>query len=104
MIGTEELLIYDSAVPCTGEYRGGPSRFGVNFGPFLRGTVAVCGIEFSMTATCASGVPATVGRTAPASEDAGILAKPGGSASLAMKVHGPVIADDLNQGPARRTK
>ncbi len=82
MIGTEELLMYDSDVPWIGEYCGGPSRFGVNEGPFFSGTVAVCGIEFSMTATCASGVPATVGSTAAASEPAGIFANPGGSALL----------------------
>ncbi len=69
----------------------------------MSGTVAVCGIEFSMTATCASGVPATVGSTAPASEDGGIFANPGGSASLATNVHGPVIADDLNQRPDSST-
>src|SRR5258706_1688666 len=104
MIGTDELLMYDIAVPWIGEYCGGPSRFGVNCGPFLRGTVAVCGIEFSITATCASGVPATVGRTAPASEAGGIFANPEGSASPATKVHGPVMAVERNQRPARSTQ
>ena len=79
---------------------GGPSKFGVNFGPFFSGTVAVCGIEFSITASCACGVPATVGSTAPASECGGIFAKSAGSASLATKVQGPENAADVNQRPA----
>ncbi len=103
MIGTDELLMYESGVPWIGEYCGGPSRFGVNFGPFFSGTVAVCGIEFSMTATCASGVPATVGSTAPASDDGGIFANPGGNALLGTKVHGPVMAVLLNQRPDSST-
>ncbi len=76
----------------------------MNFGPFLSGTVAVCGIEFSMTATCASGVPATVGSTAPASDDGGILAKPAGSMLPGTNVQGPVMAVELNQRPASSTK
>ena len=62
MIGTCEFVTYVSGVPATGANCGGPSNCGVNFGPFLSGTVAVCGIEFSMTASCACGVPATVGQ------------------------------------------
>src|SRR5450432_3536354 len=103
MMGTDELLIYDSAVPGIGEYFGGPSRFGVNCGPFFRGTVAVCGIEFAMTASCACGVPATVGSTAPASELAGILANPGGKALLSTKFQGPDMAVELNQRPDSST-
>ena len=75
-------------------------KFGVNVGPFLSGTVAVCGIEFSITASCACGVPATVGNTAPASDCAGIFAKSGGSALLATNVHGPVRLGPVNQRPA----
>ena len=75
----------------------------MNVGPFFNGTVAVCGIEFSMTATCASGVPATVGSTAAAIEPCGIFANPAGSASLATKVHGPVMAVPLNQRPDSST-
>ena len=74
----------DSGVPATGEYCGAPSKLGVNFGPLTRLTVAVCGIEFSITASCACGVPATVGSTAEASEPGGMRAKSGGSALLAM--------------------
>ena len=82
MSGADEFTTYDSGVPGIGEYCGGPSKLGVNVGPFLSGTVAVCGIEFSITASCACGVPATVGSTAPASDGGGIFAKSGGSALL----------------------
>ena len=92
--------MYDSGVPVICAYCGGPSKLGVNFGPFLSGTVAVCGIEFSITASCACGVPATVGSTAPASDCGGIFAKSGGSVSPGTNVHGPVSAPDLNQRPA----
>src|SRR4029453_4382030 len=99
MIGSDELTTYESAVPGIAEYCGGPSKFGVNFGPFLSGTVAVCGIEFSITAACACGVPATVRNTAPASDCGGIFAKSGGSALLATNVHGPDRPDAMNQRP-----
>ena len=68
-------------------------------GPFFNGTVAVCGIEFEITASCACGVPATVGSTAPASDCAGMLLKSAGSALLATKLHGPVSAVARNQRP-----
>src|SRR5580765_49153 len=103
MIGTCEFVTYVSGVPATGANCGGPSNCGVNFGPFLSGTVAVCGIEFSMTASCACGVPATVGSTAPASDCAGMRAKSGGSESLATNVHGPESEADMNQRPASST-
>src|SRR5262245_33945992 len=103
MIGTDEFVTYDSEVPCTGVYCGGPSKLGVNLGPLVTGTVAVCGIEFSITASCACGVPATVGNTAPASDCGGIFAKSAGSASLATNVHGPLNPGPLNQRPERST-
>ena len=87
-------------MPAIGEYCGAPSKLGVKLGPFVSGTVAVCGIEFEITASCACGVPATVGSTAPACDDGGMRAKSAGSASLATKVHGPVSAGALNQRPA----
>src|SRR5215470_18828379 len=98
-MGVDEFVTYVSGVPATGAYCGTPSNVGVNFGPFLSGTVAVCGIEFSMTASCACGVPATVGSTAPASEVDGIFAKSGGRVLLGTKLHGPVICADRNQRP-----
>src|SRR5215813_8416952 len=101
MIGTDELVTYWSVVPAMGAYCGAPSKVGVNFGPFLSGIVAVCGIEFSITASCACGVPATVGSTAPASDCGGIFAKSGGSALLATNVHGPFKPGPMNQRPAR---
>ena len=99
MIGECEFVTYVSDVPATGAYCGGPSNCGVNFGPFLSGTVAVCGIEFSMTASCACGVPATVGSTAPASECGGMRAKSAGSELLATNVHGPLSEAPVNQRP-----
>ena len=86
-------------MPVIGAYCGGPSKFGVNVGPFLRGTVAVCGIELEITASCACGVPATVGNTAPASECGGMRAKSAGSVSLGTKVQGPDTAAERNQRP-----
>src|SRR6185369_16327350 len=103
MIGTCEFVTYVSGVPATGANCGGPSNCGVNFGPFLSGTVAVCGIEFSITASCACGVPATVGSTAPALDCGGIFAKSGGSALLATNVHGPLSEPPVNQRPASST-
>src|SRR5215470_9865531 len=103
MIGTDEFVMYWSVVPAMGAYCGAPSKLGVNFGPFLSGTVAVCGIEFSITASCACGVPATVGSTAPASDCAGIFAKSGGNALLATNVHGPESPGPMNQRPASST-
>src|SRR5437764_9502086 len=102
MIGSDELTTYESEVPETGVYCGGPSKVGVNFGPFFSGTVAVCGIEFAITASCACGVPATDGNTAPASDCGGMRAKSGGSVLLATNVHGPDNEGDVNQRPARR--
>src|SRR5215472_7852904 len=101
MIGSPEFCAYESDVPGIGTSCGGPLKFGVNVGPPVSGTVAVCGIEFSMTASCACGVPATVGSTAPARDCGGIFAKSGGSASLATKVHGPFKPGPMNQRPAR---
>ena len=58
--GTDEFIdVGERRALESGAYCGGPSKLGVNFGPFLSGTVAVCGIEFAITASCACGVPAT---------------------------------------------
>src|SRR3954467_14077967 len=100
MIGTAEFAAFVSGVPATATNCGAPSKLGVNVGPPLSGTVAVCGIEFSMTAACACGVPATVGSTAPASDAGGIFAKSAGKALLAANDHGPVSAGPRNQRPA----
>jgi hypothetical protein len=43
-------------------------------------TVAVCGMEFAITASCASGVPGTDAFTFSTGLDSGILAKSAGSA------------------------
>ena len=48
---------------------------GVNSGPPFSGTVAVRGIEASITASLACGVPATVDSTTPAGEPVGISRK-----------------------------
>src|SRR5438067_12813406 len=96
MTGTDEFVTYVSGVFRICEYCGGPSKLGVNVGPFLSGTVAVCGTVLAITASCACGVPATDGRTAAASELLGICAKPEGSALLATNVHGPLSPADLN--------
>jgi hypothetical protein len=69
----------------------------------LRGTLAVCAIAFSASASFACGVPATAGSTAPARDVGGIRAKSAGSASLATKLHGPESEADRNQRPARST-
>src|SRR5689334_12943014 len=103
MIGSGEFAAYVSGVPATGTNCGAPSKLGVNVGPPFNGTVAVCGIEFSMAAACACVVPATVGSTAPASDAAGIFAKSAGSALLATNAHGPASAGPRNQRPARST-
>src|SRR5215470_20094433 len=103
MIGTDEFVMYWSVVPAMGAYCGAPSKVGVNFGPFLSGTVAVCGIEFSITASCACGVPATVGNTAPAAVWTGIFVKSAGSALLATKVHGPLNPGPVNHRPDSKT-
>src|SRR5262245_13416992 len=103
MIGTDELATYESGVPVTVRYCGGPSNVGVNFGPLTRGTVAVCGIVLAITASCASGVPATDGSTAPASEVFGILEKSAGRALLATNVHGPLKPGAVNQRPDSST-
>jgi hypothetical protein len=70
-------------VPGTGAHCGAPSSAGVNVGPLTRLTVAVCGMEFSITASWACGVPATVGRTTAARELGGMRAKSAGSALAA---------------------
>src|SRR5678815_2137835 len=103
MNGECEFVTYVSGVPAMGAYCGGPSNCGVNLGPFLSGTVAVCGIEFSMTASCACAVPAMVGSTAPALDCGGMRAKSAGSALLATNVHGPVSWGPVNQRPDSRT-
>src|SRR5512139_3332637 len=103
MIGVGALTAYASGVPSIGRHCGAPSKLGVNFGPLLRGTVAVCGIELAISACCACGVPATDGSTAPASDCGGMPAKSRGSASLATYVHGPASPGARNQRPASST-
>src|SRR5215468_434256 len=104
MTGTEEFTTYVKGVAGICEYCGGPSKLGVNVGPFLSATVAVCGIVLAITASCASDVPATEGSTAAASEPFGICAKPAGSALLGTKVHGlPLRPAERNQRPASKT-
>src|SRR5512134_941458 len=83
MMGVGLLTTYCSGVPSIGRYCGAPSKLGVNLGPFFSGTVAVCGIEFSITASCACGVPGTDASTAPAGESGGMRLKSAGSALLA---------------------
>ena len=90
-------------MPATGAHCGAPSREGVNCGPLTRLTVAVCGIEFSITASCACGVPATVGSTAAARVPGGMRAKSAGSALAATKVQGPPRPGAVNQRPAIST-
>ena len=102
--GTGEIDCVRERVPGIATNCAAPSYLAVNAGPFCSGTVAVCGIEFSIAASRASRVPATVGSTAPASDVGGIFAKSAGSASLATNVHGPVNAADRNQRPASSTK
>ena len=104
MTGSDELTTYVSGVPGIGANCGGPSKFGVNVGPFLSGTVAVCGIELAITASCACGVPATDGSTAPASEAGGICAKSGGQRVAGDE--GPrarQATSSVNQRPASST-
>src|SRR5438270_10369470 len=103
MTGSDELTTYERDVPTTGAYCGGPSKFGVNVGPFLSGTVAVCGIVLAIAASCACGVLATEGRIAPANECGGICAKSAGSALLGTNVHGPENEAAWNQRPASST-
>src|SRR5512143_2793502 len=77
--GAAELNTYCSGVPAIGCSCGAPAKLEVKVGPPLRGMVAVCGIEFSITASFACGVPATAVSTTPAGELAGMLANAGGS-------------------------
>ena len=86
-------------MPSIGKYCGGPSKFGVKVGPLVSGIVAVCGIELEIAASCACGVPATVGSTAPAGDCGGMCAKSGGSALFGTNVQGPVSAAESNQRP-----
>ena len=55
-----------SEVPSIGLHTGAPSNTGVNVGPPTRKTLAVCGIELAITASCACGVPATEASTTEA--------------------------------------
>src|SRR5262245_5968985 len=89
MIGVGELTTYSSGVPWTGRSSGAPSNAGEKRGPFTRGTDAVWGIEFAMTASCAGGVPATAASTAPAGWLGGIRRKSVGRSVLGTKVHDP---------------
>src|SRR4249920_227986 len=104
MTGTWLLATYCSGVPVTGRHCGTPSNTGVNLGPSVRDTAAVCGIELAITASCACGVPATEASTMDAGEPlAGICLNDAGSALLATKVHGPLSCGARNQRPAIRT-
>src|SRR5262245_21128731 len=91
MTGTRELTAYCSDVSGTGLHWGGPSNTGVNFGPPVRRTVAFCGIEFAMRASCACGVPATEASTTPGGPSFGMRAKSAGSPLPATQVHGPLM-------------
>jgi len=68
-----------------------------------RGTVAVWGMEFAMTASCAWGVPATAASTTPAGEPGGMRAKSAGRLLLGAYAHGPVTAGARYQRPERST-
>jgi hypothetical protein len=54
----------------------------VNVGPPVSGIDAVCGIEFSITASSACCVPGTAGNTTPAAELGGMLWNTGGRFAL----------------------
>src|SRR6266849_10961878 len=101
MIGVGELTTYLSVVPSTGRNWGAPSKTGENAGPFTRGTVAVWGMEFAITASCACGVPATAASTTPAGEAGGICLKSVGRLPLGIYVQGPVTAGARYQRPDR---
>ena len=82
MIGVGELTTYCRGVPEIGRNCGEPSNTGENVGPCTRCMVAVWGIEFSITASCACGVPATATSTTAAGE-LGMLRKSAGRLVLA---------------------
>src|SRR5262250_1547494 len=104
MIGVGELTMYWSDVPSTGRSWGAPSKMGWKRGPFVRKTVAVCGMELAITASCAWGVPATdASKTEAGVPVGGICLNAGGSASLATKVHGPLSPGARNQRPEINT-
>src|SRR5712664_2245264 len=103
MIGVGELTTYWRGVPSMGRSCGPPSNTGVNTGPFTRGTVAVWGMEFAITASCACGVPATAASTTPAGEAGGICLKSVGRLPLGIYAQGPVTAGARYQRPDRST-
>src|SRR5512140_3870033 len=99
MIGVRELTTYCSGVPWIDLYLGLPSNTGVNAGPPVRGTVAVCGMELAITASFACGVPETDASTTPAGELAGMRRKSGGRSAPATKLQGPLSAAARYQRP-----
>src|SRR5215475_9484493 len=102
MIGTRELTAYCSGVSGTALHWGGPSNTGVNFGPPVRRTVASCGTEFAIKASCACGVPATEASTTPGGPSFGMRAKSAGNAVAATYVHGPLMLGARYQRPEIR--
>ena len=103
MMGVGELTTYWSGVPSMGRSCGAPSNTGVKTGPFTRGTVAIWGMEFAITASCAWGVPATEASTTPAGDSGGMRAKSAGRLLLGAYAHGPVTAGARYQRPERST-
>src|SRR3990172_215035 len=103
MIGTRELMTDCIGVSGIGLHCGGPSNDGVNFGPLVRETVASCGMELAISASCACGVPATDASTTPAGPSLGMRAKSAGSAFADTYVHGPPRPGARYQRPAIRT-
>ena len=104
MIGTDAFVVADSGVSAIGWNCGGPSKLGTKLGPPVSGTVAVCGIELAITASCACGVPATAASTTAAGELVGMCAKSGGKALAGTKLHGPLVPAARNQRPDNSTK
>src|SRR5262245_19737479 len=101
MIGVGEFGAYWSVVPEIGANFGAPSYTASNEGPPESGTVAVCGIEFAITASRACCVPLTEASTTPAGDAGGICAKYAGNELLATNVHGPSSFALRYQRPAR---
>jgi hypothetical protein len=80
MIGSDAFTTYRSPVPSIGRYSGSPSIVGAGSSVVpARSTVAVCGIELAIAASCACGVPGTEAFTFSTGLESGILAKSAGS-------------------------
>src|SRR5262252_2008104 len=92
------FLAYCIEVPWIGTNVASPSYCTVNFAS-ERVIVAVCGIEFAMSASLASGVPGTDANTVAFGLSVGILAKSGGISLALTKAHGPSSDAPLNHRP-----